>query len=306
MSDYYSVLMQAIAALDPNTANARLAVYDRARRVLIEHLLRDDNLDLPASKPRAQRAAFENAVERIEAEFASRDKVARPGQRRQHKASRRPDAAKLDLVPRSATGLLLPAVLSMLGVAVVLVIAIVGYSFMSDRSTDVPRTETKQVADNRSVSHSAVTHAEELEPGVDGGSTDSGLPYYYRRQPIYYRTIYSVGSILIDRSQRFLYFVQPNSVALRYGIGVGGECVNTTGLLRVTRKDEWPEWVPSPELIKRKSSYPSRMAGGPSNPLGARMLYLNDADWNSWDQCAEINRSRRVVGLLPNGQQRRH
>jgi lipoprotein-anchoring transpeptidase ErfK/SrfK len=68
--------------------------------------------------------------------------------------------------------------------------------------------------------------------------------------------------------------VQPQITALRYGIGVGGECSDTAGQHRISRKEEWPEWVPSLELIKRRT-YPSRMAGGLGNPLGARVLYLD-------------------------------
>ena len=246
----------------------------------MEHLLRADSLASPASRLHDDRAAFEDAVQRIEAEFAYLDEIpSRVGQVRPGIASRQQDAREPGRLSGMANRLWFPAMLSMLGLAVVLVIAMAAYSFLKDRSTEVSRPDTSRIesaADNRSVTHGAITHPEELQPGVDGGSTDSGLPYYYRRQPVYYRTVYSLGSILVDRSQRFLYLVQPNSVALRYGIGIGGECADTAGLLRVTRKDEWPEWVPSAELIKRKSSYPSRMAGGPGNPLGARALYLNN------------------------------
>ena len=115
----------------------------------------------------------------------------------------------------------------------------------------------------------------ELAPGVDGGSTEAGLPYFFRRQAVYYRTVYSEGMVVIDRSQRFLYFVQPQIRALRYGIGVGGECAGSAGLQRIARQVEWPEWVPSPELRKRRS-YPERLAGGPGNPLGARALYFDN------------------------------
>jgi lipoprotein-anchoring transpeptidase ErfK/SrfK len=278
LTDYYSVLSQAVMSLDRNTATARNELYDRARRVLVEQLLRADEPKSPASKLHAERADFEAAIERIEAELARRDPaVSRARQERRDIPSRQ-ESAGLDGASYRAKRLLVPAALSVLGATVILVIAMVGYSFLTDRSKDVARPDTSRIErapDNRSVTHAAVTHPEELQPGIDGGSTDSGLPYFYRRQPVYYRTVYSPGMVLVDRSQRFLYLVQPNSVALRYGIGVGGECADTAGLLRITRKDEWPEWVPSPELIKRRS-YPSRLAGGPGNPLGARALYLNN------------------------------
>jgi lipoprotein-anchoring transpeptidase ErfK/SrfK len=271
-TDYSAVLLRAIAGLDRNTAEARDAVYERARRVLMEQLLRADDVQASASKPHAERAAFEAAVERIETEFAYLDR-APPG------PGDVPDWQRDAYEPGvtgSASTWLRPAVLILLGSAAVLGILMAGYMFRMSRSTDVTETRRNDPsADKGTITHAAVRHAEELEPGIDGGSTDAGLPYYYRRQPVYYRTVYSLGTVLIDRSQRFIYLIQPNSVALRYGIGVGGECVDSAGLLRVTRKEEWPQWVPTSAVLERRS-YPSRMAGGPGNPLGARVLYLND------------------------------
>ena len=69
--------------------------------------------------------------------------------------------------------------------------------------------------------------------------------------------------IVVDRSQRFLYLVQPQATALRYGIGVGGECDISPGLYRIKAKSpQWPEWAPSPSLLKRRA-YPPRVPGGP-------------------------------------------
>jgi lipoprotein-anchoring transpeptidase ErfK/SrfK len=274
LTDFYSVLSRAVARLDPNTAQARNGVYDRARRVLIEQLLQTESPQTPASV-HAERAAFEAAVERVEADFAPRE---RAFSRTRPAPSWQEDTRGLDPVPGPSRRLSRAALLSMLAVGVVMVIAIAGYALLPNRSGDVSGTDAGRIeraSEQRSITHAAVAHPEELEPGVDGGSTDAGLPYYYRRQPVYYRTVYSPGMIVIDRSQRFLYLVQPNNVALRYGIGIGGECADNAGLLRITKKEEWPQWVPSAELLKRRS-YPSRLAGGPGNPFGARLLYLND------------------------------
>ncbi len=62
--------------------------------------------------------------------------------------------------------------------------------------------------------------------------------------------------------------------ALRYGIGVGRDGFQWQGLLKITRKQEWPDWTPPPEMIERQPYLPRWMAGGPGNPLGARALYL--------------------------------
>jgi lipoprotein-anchoring transpeptidase ErfK/SrfK len=98
----------------------------------------------------------------------------------------------------------------------------------------------------------------------------------YRRQPVFYRTGEAPGTIIIDTSDRFLYLIQPNNIALRYGIGVGRDGFQWQGLLRITRKAEWPDWTPPPEMIARQPYLPRFMAGGPGNPMGARALYLGN------------------------------
>jgi lipoprotein-anchoring transpeptidase ErfK/SrfK len=115
---------------------------------------------------------------------------------------------------------------------------------------------------------------EDAPPGVDRGSTDETLPTEYRRQPVYYRTTEPPGTLIVDTSDRYLYLVQPNNTALRYGIGVGRDGFTWTGILRITRKAEWPDWVPPKEMIERQPYLPRFMAGGPGNPMGARAMYL--------------------------------
>ena len=91
---------------------------------------------------------------------------------------------------------------------------------------------------------------------------------------MFFRTNEPPGSIVIDTSQRFLYLVQPGNRALRYGIGVGRDGFQWSGLQKITRKQEWPDWRPPPEMIERQPYLPRFMAGGPGNPMGARALYL--------------------------------
>jgi lipoprotein-anchoring transpeptidase ErfK/SrfK len=114
----------------------------------------------------------------------------------------------------------------------------------------------------------------DAEPGmVPKGGVES-VDTVYRRQPVFYRTSEPPGTIIIDTSDRFLYLIQPNNVALRYGIGVGRDGFQWNGLLKITRKAEWPDWTPPPEMIERQPYLPRFMAGGPGNPMGARALYL--------------------------------
>ena len=76
------------------------------------------------------------------------------------------------------------------------------------------------------------------------------------------------------RKQIVLYRTQGNGRAIRYGIGVGRDGFQWQGLLSITRKAEWPDWTPPPEMIARQPYLPRFMAGGPGNPLGARAMYL--------------------------------
>jgi lipoprotein-anchoring transpeptidase ErfK/SrfK len=85
------------------------------------------------------------------------------------------------------------------------------------------------------------------------------------------------GTIIIDTPRRFLFLVQGNGTALRYGIGVGRPGFTWAGVKQVSMKREWPDWRPPPEMLKRRPDLPSFMAGGPENPLGARALYLGSS-----------------------------
>ncbi len=115
--------------------------------------------------------------------------------------------------------------------------------------------------------------APDVDPGQSRGSADA-LPYEYRKQPVFFRSTEAPGTIVVDTSERFLYLIQSPTRAIRYGIGVGRDGFTWTGILRITRKAEWPDWTPPPEMIARQPYLPRWMAGGPGNPLGARAMYL--------------------------------
>jgi lipoprotein-anchoring transpeptidase ErfK/SrfK len=115
---------------------------------------------------------------------------------------------------------------------------------------------------------------QDADPGREPAAEEKIVPAAYRRQPVFYRTNEAPGTIIIDTSRRFLYLVQPNNTALRYGVGVGRDGFQWNGLLKITRKAEWPDWTPPPEMIARQPYLPRFMAGGPGSPMGARALYL--------------------------------
>lgn len=100
----------------------------------------------------------------------------------------------------------------------------------------------------------------------------------YLPQQVDYTGSEKPGTIVIDTTAKFLYLVQGNGQARRYGVGVGKEGMVWTGSEKITRKAEWPDWRPPAEMIVRERQkgrdLPAFMAGGPENPLGARAMYL--------------------------------
>jgi len=83
------------------------------------------------------------------------------------------------------------------------------------------------------------------------------------------------GTVIVDTANTYLYYVLPGGKAIRYGVGVGREGFTWSGVKTVERKAEWPDWTPPPEMIARAPYLPRFMAGGPTNPLGARAMYLS-------------------------------
>jgi lipoprotein-anchoring transpeptidase ErfK/SrfK len=103
----------------------------------------------------------------------------------------------------------------------------------------------------------------------------------YEMQMVEYSGGYAPGTVVIDTEARFLYLVEGNGMARRYGVGVGRPGFEWAGEHKVTRKAEWPDWNPPAEMIAREAAkgkiIPNHMAGGPENPLGARALYLGSS-----------------------------
>ncbi len=101
-------------------------------------------------------------------------------------------------------------------------------------------------------------------------------PAYFRRQ-VQFLGETPPGSIVIDPQEKYLYYVQPENLAMRYGIGVGREGFAWSGKAVIRRKSEWPSWHPPVEMQARDpkaAKWASGMPGGLNNPLGARALYL--------------------------------
>jgi lipoprotein-anchoring transpeptidase ErfK/SrfK len=127
------------------------------------------------------------------------------------------------------------------------------------------------------VSHGSVAGLPPEDQPETGPRKD--LPPQFRRQVVSYQTVEPPGTIIVDTSHTYLYLVLGNGQAMRYGIGVGRQGFTWAGTERVSRMKEWPDWFPPKEMIQRQPYLPRFMAGGDTNPLGARALYLGSTEY---------------------------
>jgi lipoprotein-anchoring transpeptidase ErfK/SrfK len=110
-------------------------------------------------------------------------------------------------------------------------------------------------------------------PAIDVSKID---PKYYRRT-VRYDTKEAPGTIIVDPGHYYVYRIEGEGNATRYGANVGRAGFLWSGEAYVGRKAEWPVWTPPQEMIQRQPEarkYAGGMPGGLGNPLGARTLYL--------------------------------
>jgi lipoprotein-anchoring transpeptidase ErfK/SrfK len=106
---------------------------------------------------------------------------------------------------------------------------------------------------------------------------DWTVPEEFHRQEVDYSGAGKVGSIVVDTPNHYLYLMTAPGRAMRYGIGVARPGFTWGGQKTISRKAEWPDWTPPPEMLQRRPELPVHMDGGPDNPLGARALYLGSS-----------------------------
>jgi len=256
--DYYSVLRRAVSGLDANTEHARRTLYDRARQAILD-------ADLSSSQMASERAALEAAIERIEAEAPQGDVRVPPSPPVRDVV--RPRARPQDGPPDPSTPQprllgMSPGLVAALATVVVLMVAGVGYAVW-------PRTTARNAPDMRV---DAPLDKAQPERTTDG-SREAGRSFIFNRQMVYYRTIHPVGTLVIAKSQKYLYLVRPNVAAMRYTIGVGRECQNVVGLLPIAAKEEWPE-TPEPQASQQASTKAQRTST--RSRFGVRSLALGE------------------------------
>jgi len=110
-------------------------------------------------------------------------------------------------------------------------------------------------------------------------SEESVLPERLRRATVNFATREAPGTVIIDTGNTVLYYVLGGGRAIRYGVGVGRQGFTWSGVQTVSRKAEWPDWYPPPEMVARQPYLPRFVAGGPGNPLGARAMYLGASEY---------------------------
>ena len=94
------------------------------------------------------------------------------------------------------------------------------------------------------------------------------LPPQLRRQIVSYSSTERPGTVIIDTGHTFLYLTLGNGKALRYGIGVGRQGFTWSGVQTISRKAEWPDWIPPADMVARQPYLPRWVGGGPGNPSG--------------------------------------
>ncbi len=133
------------------------------------------------------------------------------------------------------------------------------------------------------IRRAAFADAADGSAAIDAAAARSGDPTQrpfdprYEKQVVDYHGKEGPGTIVIDTPNKFLFLVQGDGKALRYGIGVGRPGFTWSGVKTISAKKEWPDWTPPPEMLVRRPDLPRHMEGGPQNPLGARAMYLGSS-----------------------------
>ncbi len=284
MANYYEILSRALRRGDPADPRWRREVYGRTRQILLQQLRRTQP---SMNDGKRQLAALDASIESIEAEFQQQSDGDVPTEEYGRASRARSATEPADKSGDGIVAWISARPLFSVVVAVAIAVIVAGaYALWTARS---PQQRPSPVAKNEAPASAPVFRGKrrtrapslpegELAPGIDGGSSDADVPYVFRRQPVFYRTTHPVGTVIVDKSQHFLYLIQPRSVALRYGIALGTQCNDLAGLRRISSKLEWPAWQPTPELVARRLAPAGVLPGGPGNPLGARLLGFEDGN----------------------------
>ena len=245
--DYYSLLTKAVAGKD--TVERDQIYKDAYSLITKSHLTR--------AAAASHAAALEDAVQRIEDDIATEEANS---------------AAAINEVLSTRKNWK-PLAIGAAAIAVVIGASALLYAYVATKGPGIVAAVVT-ASSPKAPRGPEDTVVADLKPGEDGGSTGDGLPFSLQRQVVFYRTTVVPGSIVVDRENRFLYLIDGNNSARRYGIGIAQECLKGGSFFRVTNKLEWPDWRPSGVNTKDADALLGA-AGRPGSPLGARALLLD-------------------------------
>jgi lipoprotein-anchoring transpeptidase ErfK/SrfK len=250
--DYHALIAKAVSG---KGAAAREKIYQDAHALIVR-----SNLARQVASSHA--AALDDAIRRIEDEIAA--------------AEEQPDETSPEAISRVLSSGTNWRRITLSASAVVAVIALAALLYEY-----APTTGLRAVGIGVTASSAPKQRGREdvvmadLKPGVDGGSSGADLPFSLQRQVVFYRTTVVPGSIVVDRENRFLYLIDSNNSARRYGIGIAQECLKEGSLFRVANKLEWPDWRPSTVETAKDAGSLLERTGRPGSPLGSRALLLD-------------------------------
>jgi len=245
--NYYSLLTKAVSGKDPLE---RDQIYMDARSLVARsHLAREAAV--------SHAAALEDAIRRIEADIAGDEANS---------------AAAINEVLASRRNWK-PLAIGAAAIAVVIGLSALLYAYVATRAPGIVAAGVTKSAPKAARGREDIV-VTDLKAGIDGGSSGEALPFALQRQVVFYRTTVVPGSIVVDRENRFLYLIDGNNSARRYGIGVAQDCLQRGSLFRVTNKLEWPDWRPS-GVNSNGGDTLLGAAGRPGSLLGARALLLD-------------------------------
>jgi lipoprotein-anchoring transpeptidase ErfK/SrfK len=245
--DYYAILAKAVAGKDEA---ARNRIYGEASNLI----RRSSHLTPDAVVTHA--AALKDAIQRIE------DEVAADGVESEADA-------RAALLPTDRSWR--PALVVASAVVAVIALSVLLFGYVTSK---VPIGAGMTASSSKAARGQDDAVMADLKPGVDGGSSGNVLPFAFQRQVIFYRTTVAPGSIVIDRDNRFLYLIDSNNSARRYGIGIADGCLKGGNLFRVAGKLEWPDWKTYSANMKDAGGLVAS-TGRPGSLLGARALVLD-------------------------------
>jgi lipoprotein-anchoring transpeptidase ErfK/SrfK len=148
-----------------------------------------------------------------------------------------------------------------------------------ERSNEMPGTINPAVQNQYAALYAAIDDGRFPIPAVR--LTDINPKFW--RKTVHYQTNERPETIVIDPQNHFLYLIEGGSRAIRYGVGVGRQGFGWSGAAIIHDKQEWPDWYPPKEMIRRQPGLVEHltelqgglgMPGGPRNPLGSRAMYL--------------------------------